>query len=221
MLIFGLSAVVLFALLGLALLYAFRGHRWPYRYALACWGLLLAMSSAIYIAIGDVDSLISQPELAQPVVSPGGIDMEQLASGVLMVEREVAADPTYALGWLMLARSYWLLQRADDSERAYSNYHNLESGDLSSWMSHAQALLALEPPRAQLALDYFERIFAEDPNNLAALGFAGYSATLLGDYQVAINYWESLLPFVADEPEASALLQEQIDQARARLVESN
>ena len=218
MLTFSLTVVALFAILGCALVYAFREHGLRYRGALACWSLLVVMSSAIYLAIGGIDSLMNKPELAQPAVAPGAIDMEQLASGVVMVEREVAADPTYALGWLMLARSYWLLQRADDSARAYGNYHELETGDLSSWVSHAQTLLALEPPEPQLALNYFERALAEEPNNLGALGFAGYAATLVGDYQAAINYWESLLPFVAAEPEASALLQEQIDQARAELA---
>ena len=218
MLAFILSAVALFALLGGALAYAFRAHGLRYRGALACWCLLVVMSSAMYLAIGDVNSLIRHPEQVQPVASPGAIDMEQLASGVMMVEREVAADPTYSLGWLMLARSYWLLQRADDSARAYGNYHELEAGDISSWISYAQTLLALEPPEPQLALDYFERALAEEPTNLGALGFAGYAATLVKDYQAAINYWEALLPFVADEPEASALLQEQIDQARAELV---
>ena len=217
MLAFALTAITLFVLLGCAIVYAFRAHSLHYRGALACWGVLVVMSSAIYLAIGDIDSLINPPKLTQPTVAPGAIDMEQLANGVLMVEREVAADPTYALGWLMLARSYWLLQRADDSARAYGNYHELEAGDISSWISYAQTLLALEPPEPQLALDYFERALAEEPSNLGALGFAGYAATLVADYQAAINYWESLLPFVADEPEASALLQEQIDQARAEL----
>ena len=221
MLTFILAAVALFALLGCGLVYAFRAHGLRYREALICWGLLLAMTATIYLAIGDVDSLIKQPEPIRSSASPGPIEMDQLASGVLMIEREVADDPTYALGWLMLARSYWLLQRADDSARAYSHYHKLTAGDISSWVSYAQALLALEPPDGELALDYFQRALAEEPSNLGVLGFAGYAATLVGDYQAAINYWESLLPFIDAGSEASALLQEQISQARAELAESD
>ena len=215
MLAFGLTAALIFALLGLLLALAFRAHALPYRHAFAAWGLLLVLSSVIYLSIGDIDSLLPRPESV--ATSPGAIDLEQLASGVLMVEREVAEDPTYALGWLMLARSYWLLQRADASAQAYENYHSLEAGDVSSWLSHAQALLALEAPEPVLALGYFNRVLQQDASNLSALGFAGYAATMLGDHQAAIDYWETLLSLVQADPEASALLQEQIDNLKAQV----
>ena len=214
------SFTTIFALLAAVLWFSLRpaGMRPPA--ILALWLALSSLSLAIYGLVGN-PKLVLQPGLTESTpLAEAGIDLSQLAEGVRQVEAKLAADPKDSLGWLMLARSYWLLERAADSALAYQNYHALESGDSASWLAHAEVLLAQTPPDPSTSLSYLERVLATDPQQPAALWLAGYAAALANDHNSSVDYWQRLLPLLAAEPESQAALQRQIDRA-AELAEQS
>ena len=218
---FIVAVALLLAVLALISWLYLRAHQVSKPIIFAIWVFASVFSLGIYSLTGDFASLspdASNSTAAQSATaSETVIDIDQLTAGVSMIEQQVADDPQYALGWLMLARSYWLLERLAASSEAFGRYHNLETGDINSWLSHAQVLLALDPPAADEALGYLQRALGLESNNSRALWFAGYASTLQQNHQQAIDYWQQLLPLVADEPETQDTLQQQIRNAEAKL----
>ena len=218
---FIIAVALLLAVLALISWLYLRAHQVSKPVIFAIWAFTGVFSLGIYSLTGDFASL--SPDAGNSTSAQSGsapetvIDLDQLAAGVIMVEQQVADDPQYALGWLMLARSYWLLERFAPSAEAFDRYHNLETGDTNSWLGHAQVLLALDPPAADEALDYLQRALELERNNPRALWFAGYASSLQQNYQQAIDYWQQLLPLIANDPATQNTLQQQIRNAEAKL----
>jgi cytochrome c-type biogenesis protein CcmH len=125
-----------------------------------------------------------------PAQAAAGPDVTAM---VAKLEAHLRDKPDDLTGWLMLGRSYLVLERADDAMVAYDHAHKLDakSADAAMGLGEAMSLRAggeITPPAAQL----FEQALTLAPANPKALLYGGFAAAQRGDRALARTRWEAL-----------------------------
>jgi len=111
------------------------------------------------------------------------------------LRERLESNPDDINGWNMLARSQMTLQQFDDAVISYERVMELEDGEnAQTLVDLALAILsrdgsAIEGRTAAL----LESALALDPNNPAALFYAGVASANRGDTELAATRWEILL----------------------------
>ncbi len=125
--------------------------------------------------------------------APHDTNTEQIAAMVDKLAARMKERPDDAQGWVMLARSYTVLERYSDAVPAYAQAVKLVADDPSLLADYADALgmhnnKVLGPDAMQL----IERALTIDASHLKALSLAGSAAFAKKDYATAVSYWERL-----------------------------
>jgi cytochrome c-type biogenesis protein CcmH len=115
------------------------------------------------------------------------------AAMVAKLEKHLQDEPNDVTGWLMLGRSYLVLERSDDAIVAYNHAHQLDSknADADLGLGEAMSVRAggdITPPAAQL----FEEAVGLAPGNPKALLYGGFAAAVRGDRPLARARWQAL-----------------------------
>ena len=168
---------------------------------------------ALYLAVGAPTVL-----LREPGVKPGPqheITREQLEGLVAKLAQQVDRSPDDAKGWMLLARSYYVLGRYPEAARAYERAVALAPGDADLLADYADALgvtqgRSLEGKPFELA----RRALEIDPDHWKALALAGTAAFERKDYRQAVAYWERLQRLVPPDSEIGRSVNASIAEAR-------
>jgi cytochrome c-type biogenesis protein CcmH len=117
----------------------------------------------------------------------------EVAAMVAKLEKRLRDQPDDATGWLMLGRSYLVLERVDDAVGAFGHAVELDakSAEAAMGLGEAMSLRAggeITPPAGQL----FEQALALAPTNAKALLYGGFAAAARGDRGLARTRWEAL-----------------------------
>ena len=163
---------------------------------------IIAVSAGIYAMNG-------RPEV------PSGASMQpDVGAMVESLAARLETQPDDLAGWMMLGRSYMVLERYEEAASAFDRAVELEdppsAGTLVSLgvaLARANGDRAL-PPRAVAA---FENALALEPGHPEALFWGGIGAINRGDTELAATRWETLL---ATNPPANVQ-----DILRARIAE--
>jgi cytochrome c-type biogenesis protein CcmH len=112
---------------------------------------------------------------------------------VQKLEKHMRDQPDDVTGWLMLGRSYVVLERLDDAILAYDHARRLNAGsvDAALGLGEAMSLRAggeITPPAAQM----FETALTLAPDNPKALLYGGFAAVARGDKAAARDRWQAL-----------------------------
>jgi cytochrome c-type biogenesis protein CcmH len=138
--------------------------------------------------------------------APHDTGTAQVAAMVDQLAQRMKERPDDAQGWVMLARSYTVLERYADAAPAYAQALKLVGDDASLLADYADVLGMTNNrvlgPDAQQVID---RALKADANNLKALSLAGSAAFTSGNYARAVQHWERLVevapaesPFLPD-----------------------
>lgn len=174
------------------------------------WGiagvLSIGMPAAallLYLQVGDPGAVATQVLAAQRAGTheSDGADMESMVSRLAM---RLQSKPDDVEGWIVLARSYEVLQRYDDAVVAYQRAMALAPGQPQLLVDYADALASardgdLDGP-AQEAID---SALAIDPNHPKALALAGMAAFKRGDIPQARKQWEHVLTLLPPDSEGA------------------
>ena len=173
---------------------------------------------AFYLLVGNPKALSSAPTATAPsaATQPAGpISPQQIAANVDKLAERLKQNPNDAQGWLMLARSYMMLERYSEAAKAYERATRLNANDAGLWADYAEALaltngqnLAGKPSEA------INRALQIDSANQRALNLAGSAAFQAGDYQKAISYWQQLLKQLPAGSEELRTISDQIAKAK-------
>lgn len=173
----------------------------------------------LYFLIGTPKGLfpsLASAEMASPSAPQGGpMSNQQIAANVEKLAKRLEQNPNDAQGWLMLARSYTLMERFADAASAYERATALNANDATIWADYAEASAMANGQRlAGKPTDAINRALQIDPKNQKALDLAGSAAYQAGDYKNAIDYWQKLLNQLPAGSEELRTVSDQIAKAK-------
>ena len=118
---------------------------------------------------------------------------QQIEANVGKLAKRLEENPNDAQGWVMLGRSYTMMERYADAATAYGRATALKANDASLWTDYAEALALSNGQRLEgKPMEAINRALQIDPNNEKALALAGEAAYQAADYKKAIEYWQKL-----------------------------
>lgn len=182
------------------------------------WALLAGLplvAVALYAVLGSPAALAPGATRAQAEPTPADVEA-MVAKLAERMEKQPPGRIEDLEGWVMLGRSYAVLQRYPEASRAFARAIELAPDDAQLLvdqadvlaMAHGQSLQG-EPQRL------IDRALQIDPKNPKALALAGSAAFERKDYAAAVAYWERARPFAAADSEFARGLDGSIAEARA------
>jgi cytochrome c-type biogenesis protein CcmH len=167
------------------------------------------LAIALYQRLGEPDAI--DPPSAAAAGGGGNPAIEEM---VARLAQRLASEPDSSEGWLLLGRSYMVLERYAEAADAYSAAHRLlgDSAELLSNLAEAEALmqgqdfLGIPGERLETALRL-------DPEYPRALWLGAFAAMQRGDTTLAVRRWQSLLDNQPADSEAATILRDLIANA--------
>ena len=184
-----------------------RASRWT---ALAV-GIALPLVAVLgYLKFGDIRALDPTVRQEGHAVTP-----EQIGAMVEKLAQRMQQNPGDVQGWVMLGRSYAVLNRFQDSAQAYARAVALVQDDAGLLADYADSLaMARGGDLVGEPYEIVKRGLAIDPKNFKLLALAGSAEFQRKDYSAAVGFWERSLAQVQPGSEFARAVQSSIDEAR-------
>jgi cytochrome c-type biogenesis protein CcmH len=171
---------------------------------------VVTLSIGFYALLGDAPR-IAQKNAEKPMTK------ESVDQMVAQFAQKLEKEPDNLQGWAMLARSYRVLGRDAEAQKAYERAGSYVDSDPQLLADYADVIAANNKGNfAGKPMQLLKKALTLDPNNLLALWLSGTAAFNAQDYKVAILYWERLakqLPADSDEARSISL---SIEEARSK-----
>lgn len=171
---------------------------------------VVTLSIGFYALLGDAPR-IAQKNAEKPMTK------ESVDQMVAQFAEKLEKEPDNLQGWAMLARSYRVLGRDVEAQKAYERAGSYVDSDPQLLADYADVIAANNKGNfAGKPMQLLKKALTLDPNNLLALWLSGTAAFNAQDYKVAILYWERLakqLPADSDEARSISL---SIEEARSK-----
>lgn len=182
-----------------------------------------AVALALYAGVGNPQAMLPQDPLASRAPA-GEVTREQVEAMVAGLAKRLesvpAGEPADPKAWEMLARSYSMLQRFPEADKAYLRAISLAPGNAQLLADRADVLAMLQ---GQSALGeptrLLDQALALDPNNLKALALAGSAAFERKDFAAALAHWTKARGLVEPGSDLATGLDGSLAEARAALAQ--
>jgi cytochrome c-type biogenesis protein CcmH len=176
-----------------------------------------AVAMLIPVSVLGLYLLIGQPEgmRAEAVSGEQHLTEADVEEMVARLAARLEKNPDDPKGWMMLARSYYVLQRMPEASAAYAKAAEKLQGDADLLADYADAL-AVSQGRSigGKPLELVRQALKINPTQPKALAMAGTEAFYRQDYAGALAYWEKLLPLLPPESEMGKSVAGGIAEAR-------
>lgn len=172
--------------------------------------LVPALAAGLYFQLGGV-ALVEQPTAQIPADREGQIAF--IRDNLEQLRARVEADPDNLEGWLMLARSYMVLEQhqAAADALARAEQHLGEQPDLLANRAEAAGYAAQGDLSGQ-PRELLRRALALEPAHPKALWLAGLAALQAEDRRQAELYWRRLLAVLPPDSGTAAQVQQMLAQ---------
>jgi cytochrome c-type biogenesis protein CcmH len=178
--------------------------------------LIPLVSFGLYFKIGDRNALL--PQSGHSMAEGFGEVRSEPALRAL--EEKVAQSPDDPNALVVLARSYANMERFSDAARVYEQLTKIVPNEVELWADYADVLAMVHGQKfAGGPTRMIEKALLLDPNHPKSLALAGSAAMERGDYQAAINYWQSLLNQLPAESDDAKMIASGISQAHEFLAQ--
>lgn len=162
---------------------------------------IVLLSTGFYFVLGGA-SRVAEKSAEKPMTQ------ESVEKMVAEFAAKMEKEPDNLKGWAMLARSYRILGRNAEAEKAYAHAGSFVDSDPQLLADYADVLAAnANGSFAGKPLQLINKALAMDPNNLLALWLSGTASFNAQNYKAAVQSWEKLakqLPADSDEARAIA-----------------
>ncbi len=180
-----------------------------------------AVAIGFYALVGNPTALSPEARMASQAPR-GDVTLEQVeamvASLAQRLENAPASEPADPKAWEMLARSYAMLQRFPEADKAYARAIALAPDNAQLLVDRAEVLAMTQGQSAKgEPTKLIEQALLRDPNNLKALALAGGAAFERGDFTAALAYWTRARAMVEPASELATGLDASMAEARVRL----
>lgn len=134
-------------------------------------------------------------EFAKKLLSGNeNFSQDELTSFYIGLRNKLASEPEDATGWLLLGRVAYSLGHLENSIQAYQRSLDLSPNKYSTLLSYAQVLISTnEDSYREKALNAYNQILKQSPQDAEALTMAGYVAFQLNRKEAARVYWKGAL----------------------------
>lgn len=185
-------------------------------------GVIIPVAAlTLYLVLGSPKAVTGQmPATAGTVTPPfanqeGPMTQQQIAANVAKLANRLQQNPDDLNGWLMLARSYTMMERYADAAAAYEQATRLDKNNADLWADYAGAVAGANNRQVDAKLmAAINRALEIDPNNGKALAIAGSAAFASKDYAKAAAYWQKLLPRLEPGSEEARMVADQVARAK-------
>jgi cytochrome c-type biogenesis protein CcmH len=182
---------------------------------------LLLLGVAVPVLVLGLYASLGNPEAISPQAraTPGEPTPQDVEAMVAKLAERMDKQPPGNVadleGWVMLGRSYAVMQRYPEASRAFARALQLAPGDAQVLVDQAD-VLAMQQGGNLLGqpLRLIEQALQSDPSNLKALALAGTAAFDRKDYAAAIGYWGRARASVPQDSEFARSLDQSIADAR-------
>ena len=178
------------------------------------------LAVSLYLALGNLRGL--DPQQALPAQAAGGqstheVTAEQIAGLVDSLAAKLKQEPDNPQGWVMLARSYSVLQRFPEAVQAYEKAVALVPDDGQLLADYADALAMVQNgDLSGRPAQMIEKSLDADPNNIKGLALAGTVAFEQGNYAAAVSHWQKAASLLPPESDFARSIQNSIAEAQQK-----
>ena len=170
----------------------------------------------LYATIGNIEALLPGAKRdAAGGSASHEVTREQVEDMAARLAAKLEKDPGNADGWVMLARTYYALQRNEDAAKAFERATAVRPDDAGLLADYADALASTQGGIAGKPLALVERALKADPTHWKALALAGTAAFDRKDYRQAVAYWEKMKATVPAGSPIATSIDNSIAEARA------
>ncbi|MEF8728448.1 MAG: c-type cytochrome biogenesis protein CcmI [Accumulibacter sp.] len=149
---------------------------------------------AIPLAAAAGYALLGNPGALDPLQRQARIAPEQIDAMIGGLVERLKKNPEDGKGWVMLARSYKVLERYPEAADAYARAGSVVDQDAGLLADYAEVLSQVHGGSLQgKAGELIKRALEIDPNEAQALLLAGAAARERQDFAAAADYWSRLL----------------------------
>lgn len=160
---------------------------------------LPVLAVSLYLAIGNTKALLPQPAAEHPSMSAGEgqgghPDFSSVMENLIAKLEE---NPDNVEGWLMLGRTYAMMQRFNEAKEAYEKALALTPEDSAIITDYAD-IVAMTNNGSLVGkpTELIKKALSLDPNNPKALALAGTAEFEEKRYKEAARYWEKLAALI-------------------------
>ena len=175
----------------------------------------LALLVLIPLAAAAGYALLGEPRALDPLQRQARIAPEQIEAMLNSLVDKLRKNPDDHQGWVMLARSYKVLERFPEAAKAYERAAPLVDQDPALLADYADVLAQTQGGSLQgRPSELIERALRINPREPQALLLAGAAATGREQFAAAADYWSRLLELVEPGSEEASALTAAIGKAR-------
>jgi cytochrome c-type biogenesis protein CcmH len=171
----------------------------------------------VYVAVGNFDAF-APAAVRNAAAGPGGehdVTPQQVEEMATKLAAKLQKEPDNPDGWVMLARTYYAINRHADAARAFDRAVELVPNSAELLADYADALGAAQGGTlAGKPLQLVERALKIDPGYWKALALAGTAAFDRKDFKQAVAYWERAKSTVPPESPVAQSIDSSIAEAR-------
>lgn len=139
-------------------------------------------------------ALLGNPRALDPLQRQARLSPSQIETMVAGLEDKLRQNPDDSQGWLMLARSYKVLEKFPEAVKAYDQVSELVNQDPNLLADYAETISQAQGGSLQgKPGELIDRALKLDPNAPQALLLAGAAARERRQFAVAADHWSRLL----------------------------
>lgn len=167
----------------------------------------------LYVQVGDPQAAARLAQVDELGHGAGQVNVDAMVQGLA---QRLQHEPDDLPGWVMLARSYEIMERYEDAVQAYQQA--LQASVVQAvapqeqarlWADMADAISSANNGSLAAAMEAIDQALKLDPQQPKALALAGTAAVQIEEYAQAREHWQALLALL--EPGSDVALRVQDD----------
>ncbi|MFZ2171885.1 MAG: c-type cytochrome biogenesis protein CcmI [Methylococcaceae bacterium] len=153
------------------------------------------LAGSLYLSLGNYQAISHSAEMS---IDPDALKLAEINKMVNGLADKLKNNPDDAQGWLMLGRSYKVLEQYPKAVDAFANAYRLLGNQAEVMLLYADAIAYTSDKNlAGKPTELIFKALALEPDNMNALWLGGMAKAQQGDAVAAVKLWkklEALLP---------------------------
>ena len=163
------------------------------------------LAGVLYLGLGNVQAISHSAEMA---VDRNTLKLAEINKMVAGLAEKMKNNPDDAKGWLMLGRSYKVLEQYPKAVDAFANAYRVLGDQAEVMLLYADTIAyANDKNLAGKPTELIFKALALEPDNMTALWLGGMAKAQQGDPVTAIKLWKKLAALLPPGSDAQQEIQ--------------